>query len=177
MNPVAAHSVNRKVWRRPAALAGALILIAASLISLSASAEVYRWVDPQGRVNYSDHPPEEKLGTNKPVVVQDRVSVYTPSPALMQAAAAFRQDVNNSRGLAAARRDGEQLAQQRALVASRGDPCAYSADGCGNQGGEIYPGYPLYPVAALGRRGSAPFSAGAHYPMRRNPPNRQFRPQ
>jgi hypothetical protein len=158
-------------------VASAVILLAASLISLTASAEVYRWVDPQGRVNYSDHPPAEKLGTNTPVLVQDRVSVYTPSPALAQAAAAFRQDVNNSRGLAAARRDGEQLAQQRALVASRGDPCAYSADGCGNGAGDYYPGYPLYPVAAVARRNPVPFSAGGHYPMRRISPNRPLRPQ
>jgi glutaredoxin len=61
-----------------ASLRLALVLAAAAATALPAHAEVYRWVDKDGKVNYSDNPPPEvkadqrKLIDNK--VDTDKVS-------------------------------------------------------------------------------------------------------
>lgn len=37
------------------------ILLTSSVVS----AEIYRWVDAQGKIHFSDHPPEEQLGSEE----------------------------------------------------------------------------------------------------------------
>jgi len=50
-----------------------------------ACAQIYKWVDEAGKTHYSDQAPASgtKVGT-----VADRISVYTPDPALLARAAA-----------------------------------------------------------------------------------------
>ncbi len=75
---------------RPHAFAG---LIAALLAfhAGGAAAQVYKWVDERGRVNYSSQLPADPKTADKVAVVEDRVSVYTPDPALLREVAAERQ--------------------------------------------------------------------------------------
>jgi hypothetical protein len=42
-----------------------LVLVSFSLAAVPASAEMYRWVDEHGKVQYSDQPPPEKAKTGK----------------------------------------------------------------------------------------------------------------
>jgi hypothetical protein len=49
-----------------------------------AAAQVYKWTDDKGVVNYSNTPPEKRGGKGVSVV-EDRVSTYTPDAALQQA--------------------------------------------------------------------------------------------
>jgi hypothetical protein len=64
----------------PRILAVALLLIACPLC-----AETYKWVDERGVTNYSDNPPANAKMAKKAQVVDDRLSVYTPDPALIRA--------------------------------------------------------------------------------------------
>ena len=53
----------------------------------AAAAELYRWVDEKGVVNYSNTPPP-RTGSGKPAsVVEDRISIYTPEKAVSEALA------------------------------------------------------------------------------------------
>lgn len=66
---------------RPSAPLLALILASAP----AAAAELYRWVDDNGVVNYSNTPPA-KTRSGKPATrVEDTVSVYTPEKAVTDA--------------------------------------------------------------------------------------------
>lgn len=59
----------------------ALIL---ALAALPAQAEVYKWVDAKGQVNYSNAPPPSVAG--KAQTVEDRISVMGMDPAVRAAA-------------------------------------------------------------------------------------------
>ncbi len=67
------------------------ILLIAAFATVPAGAEVYKWVDERGVTNYSSQPPTDTKSTKKLRTVEDRVSVYTPDPALTKAVAAFQQ--------------------------------------------------------------------------------------
>ena len=75
---------------RPHAFAG---LVAALLAfhAGSTAAQVYKWVDERGRVTYSNQLPVDPKTAEKVAAVEDRVSVYTPDPALVREMAANRQ--------------------------------------------------------------------------------------
>ena len=60
-----------------------------ALLALPAYAQTYKWVDAKGVVNYSNTPPPG--GAEKAVTVPDRISNYTPDPALNQAVAVDRR--------------------------------------------------------------------------------------
>jgi hypothetical protein len=48
---------SRLTAKRLALVCGAAAFVASAWLSASADTEVYKWVDPQGRMHYSDHPP------------------------------------------------------------------------------------------------------------------------
>ena len=50
-----------------------------------ASAQVYKWTDENGVVNYSNTAPSDARAKKGVSVVEDRVSVYTSDPAVLQA--------------------------------------------------------------------------------------------
>ncbi len=69
-------------------------LVAALLVlpaGTAAAAQLYKWVDERGVVNYSNQPPADPKSAKKVTDVEDRVSVYTPDPALVREMAMFRQ--------------------------------------------------------------------------------------
>jgi hypothetical protein len=63
--------------RTPVAL---LLAALAALFSASAEAELYKWIDKNGRIHYSDQLPEGA----RVVAIQDRLSLYSPEPAVAQ---------------------------------------------------------------------------------------------
>ncbi len=55
------------------------ILMAVVLLPPSASAELYRWVDNQGRVHFGDRPPDKQKAQNLRINPQPAPSFPTPS--------------------------------------------------------------------------------------------------
>ena len=121
-----------------------------------AGAQVYKWTDDKGVVNYSNTPPAEAKGKKGVSVVEDRVSVYTADPAVLQAT----QNARERRGIPA---------PPPAAVASRGpappppapappvssvDPCLYGFD----------------PVNCVGIYDGSAVFAGRRRPPRLNQP-------
>ncbi len=138
-----------------------LIALAAAWPAV-ADPQIYKWVDGDGRLTYSDEPPPatDKLSQSMLSVVQNRVSTYTTDKSLIEATAAFRRDALSGKGLAIAQRDADRIAQQRALSAQRTnyDPCAADPLDPNCTGGGYYPYGAPYVVGAL------------------RPPPRQFHP-
>jgi Domain of unknown function (DUF4124) len=64
-----------------------LLALAAALIAAapSSSAQVYKWVDERGVVNYGNNPPNEVRGSKRATRVEDNLSVYTPDEPLLDA--------------------------------------------------------------------------------------------
>jgi hypothetical protein len=62
-------------------------VLAAMLLSSAtlSAAELYKWVDDKGVVNYSNEPPPKTKGGKAPTVVEDRLSVYTPEKSVTEA--------------------------------------------------------------------------------------------
>ena len=59
-----------------------LLAAAAALAPVHARADdVYKWVDQNGRIHYSDSLPKDA----RVISVQDRLSIYSPDPAVAQA--------------------------------------------------------------------------------------------
>jgi hypothetical protein len=141
------------------------IVLAGALLSLPASAQVYRWVDARGVTNYSDSPPGLK-STSRVLKVEDNLSVYTPDKALTEAVAAFRQRINSSRDLDQARLDADLLSQQRMQLA-QANPCRYNYgdSNCNGTADAAYPYYPYLPVVGGVVRPPRPRAIGS-FPMR-----------
>lgn len=108
--------------RRSVRLLGALALL---LGTASAAAQVYKWVDDKGVVTYSGTPPA-RAGV-KVDVVADRITVYSPDAALLQATKAARQRSDQGlmerierleRDLQAARRSRQYAAAAEASAAA-----------------------------------------------------------
>ena len=68
------------IFRR--ALIAFAVLAAASPL---AGAQVYKWTDDKGVVNYSNTPPADSKSKKGMSVVEDRVSVYSADPAVVRA--------------------------------------------------------------------------------------------
>jgi hypothetical protein len=103
-----------------------LIAVAAAWPA-AADQQIYKWVDGNGRLIYSDEPPPttDKLSHSMLSVVQNRVSTYSTDKSLIEATAAFRRDALSGKGLAIAQRDADRraalaMSQPRASY----DPCA-----------------------------------------------------
>src|SRR5712692_9899885 len=67
------------------ALGTSLVVILLGASGGPAHAQIYKWVDEAGKTHYSD---TEPVGRKKIDTVADRISVYTPDPALLARAAA-----------------------------------------------------------------------------------------
>ena len=93
------------------------LLCALSLLSVaSAHAQMYKWVDERGVVNYSNEPPKNVAKKLEPL--PDRVSVYSTKPDVTAAAApvrAERSEVLRDR-LELLERELELERRQRALA-------------------------------------------------------------
>ncbi len=59
------------------------LLAAIALLSASAIAQPYRWVDANGRVQYSDYPP---AGTTNAQTVKSKISTVTGTPGTSESA-------------------------------------------------------------------------------------------
>lgn len=70
-----------------AGLAAALLVFQAGAVA----AQVYKWVDERGVVNYSSQLPTDPKFAGKAAAIEDRVSFYTPDPALVSEIEADRQ--------------------------------------------------------------------------------------
>ena len=128
-----------------------LIVLFAILATVPATAQVYKWVDERGVTNYSNQPPADPKAVKKLGVVEDKISVYTPDPALMQAIAAFQQQRIN-RALAEAIGSLELEAERRAGQYGAGAPACYDPclDGGGINCSGVYGGYyPYVPAVAV----------------------------
>ena len=101
------------------------VLAAAAWMALGAAgtsvqAGVYKWVDANGKVTYSDVPPPEQ---GKAKRVEDKMSVYTPpsevkrqadpDASLRSRVASLEQDVARARG---ASQDQRRAAEERARL-------------------------------------------------------------
>lgn len=75
----------------PNRLAMKAVMLAAMLAAAPAWAEVYKWVDQNGVTNYSNEPPADPATVRKRLAVEDRLSVYTPDPALQDAVRRARE--------------------------------------------------------------------------------------
>jgi len=64
----------------------------------TASAQVYKWVDERGQVNYSNQLPADPKLTARAAVIEDRVSFYTPDLALINEIEANRERSRQSAG-------------------------------------------------------------------------------
>ena len=62
----------------------------AILFATPVAAELYKWVDERGVAHYSDRRPIELTAAAKVETVENRVSVYSPDKALLQAVEAAR---------------------------------------------------------------------------------------
>ena len=75
-----------------------LTLVALITTAPLAGAQVYKWTDDKGVVNYSNTPPADAKSKKGLSVVEDRVSTYTADPAVLQAT----QNARERRGIAPA---------------------------------------------------------------------------
>lgn len=86
----------------PAFLYRASALLLALLAPAAGTAQLYKWVDERGVVNYSSQPPADPKAAKRVEQVKDTVSVYTPDPALQRDIEADKER---------ARRDQQEAAQ------------------------------------------------------------------
>jgi len=111
-----------------------IMLFVATFAASAASAELYKWIDERGVVNYSDQPPLDPKAASKLATVEDRISVYTPDQALTQAIESRRQQQGNSalsERIASLERqlEAERRARQTAAAAvAQPAPCPVGTD-------------------------------------------------
>ncbi len=78
------------------ALTGLTAALLAFSTGTAAAAQLYKWVDESGVINYSNQPPADPTSSKNVRDVEDRVSVYTPDPALVREIAVFHQRINQA---------------------------------------------------------------------------------
>jgi hypothetical protein len=106
------------------------------------SAEVYRWIDERGVVNYSNEPPPKNAKARDVRVVEDRLSVYTPEKQPERPAA--RADKPIAGPVGGARDTPERSVQPPPPPAPLAyDPCANAADPGNCYATVPYPGTPV----------------------------------
>ena len=118
----------------------------------TAHAQLYKWVDESGVVTYSNQLPVNPGAAKKVEVVADRVSVYTPDPALKGAIEAERQGRGVSARMAEQDRRysderNEQYSAAVAALPASGGPCSIWPSDCLSQW-ESYYYPPVYVTAA-----------------------------
>ncbi len=128
-----------------------LVTCCAMITASSAAAQIFKWVDENGVTTYSNQRPANANAAGDIEVVENRISVYTPDAALLEAVDTFRQQSNRAGANAAApqeRPSGQYAAPVYVPVPVAPDPCADEGSAYCN---EMYTGY--YPYApAVGHR-------------------------
>ena len=122
----------------------------AAMLSSGTSAQLFKWVDNEGRTHYSDRRPNDAGSTTVIRPVSGSLSVYTPDPALLRAVEEARDRVNRPAAVP------EPTPQPYAAPASM--PETRPRDPCPQ--GDCYAGYfPVFPVApAYYRRRTVPLA-------------------
>jgi hypothetical protein len=120
-----------------------LVVLSALYAGPAACAQLYKWVDERGAVTYSNQLPVNPGSVKKLAVVEDKVSVYTPDPALLAAVEAERLGRGVSARMAEQDRryHDERNARQAAAVAAlpaSGGPCAIWPGDCLSQSESYY---------------------------------------
>ena len=133
------------------ALYALLVFLPAMLAAPPAGAQVYKWVDERGVINYSNQLPANPEAANRLGIVEDRVSVYTPDQALLQAIEAERRGGGASARIAELERqlDAERRARHVAAAAAASrpsDPCSSGAMDCSIPSGPYYITRPIVAV-------------------------------
>jgi len=123
------------------------------------AAELYKWVDEKGVVNYSNEPPPKTKGGPAPTVVEDRLSVYTPEKSVTDAIERSKERRPQSPS-----RDSEPERRAKAALLPPPPPAAY--DPCANpndlncQPGVLYDASPVF----QGRRRQRPLDLRRRLP-------------
>jgi len=117
-----------------------LTLLAAVLATAAASAELYKWVDERGVMNYSNEPPLDPKAAKKLVRVENKLSVYTPDEAFMQAVKALRD--RSIKALSEPAPEPQASQSARAQPQSPYEQCLASGrPGCDTLYDSYYPAY------------------------------------
>jgi len=136
-----------------------ILVLVVLLVARPLCAETYKWVDEKGVTNYSSSPPANARLAKKVQVVEERLSVYTPDPALSRAIQVRPQT-------SAPMRYGPTGAYEQYAAATQSmyDACAAQRRVDCNDAGYPYAGYfpyiPVFVVAGHVRR--TPSAAGFH---------------
>jgi hypothetical protein len=126
----------------------AMVLILA-VVAAPAAAETYKWVDAKGVVTYSDSPPPSMATKTK--VVEERISVIPPDPALGPAIAAMQARAERraqSEEADYALRQKYMLEAQANYAAAGDATSAYYPYGYGGWGYAVSPGRRFGPRVA-----------------------------
>jgi hypothetical protein len=134
------------------------IVLALSTAASLVHAQVYKWTDEKGVVNYSNSPPPEGKSKKGVSVVEDRVSVYSADPAVVQAT----QNARERRGLVPPQTAAVEQRPPPPAPAQLPAPPITAVDPCIN-------GYD--PVACGGYYTNSPAFAGRHRPPHLIQPN------
>jgi hypothetical protein len=120
----------------------ALAIIALACSTLPAqAAEVYRWIDERGVVNYSNEPPPKNAKAKDVRVVEDRLSIYTPDKQPETPPARADKPAPGARDKLPERRVQPPPPPPTPLVY---DPCANAVDPAACYGAATYPGSPVF---------------------------------
>ncbi|QLG87460.1 DUF4124 domain-containing protein [Chitinibacter bivalviorum] len=87
-----------------------IVAMTAVAFSLSAQAQVYKWVDSTGRVVYSDQPPPAGSGKAKTVNVKDTAVTSVASPKKQEASTASAVAVKPASAVATAKPPRDEAA-------------------------------------------------------------------
>jgi hypothetical protein len=140
---------------RPEIMPLSLTLLATliALAPLPAKADLYRWIDEKGGINYSDRAPAKSSNVKDVSIVENRLSVYTQDRATMEKVRRARERADSMAGsgyVGGSLSDRYPVAYAPVMPAASGvtyDPCLAGDDA------RCY-GYPLYY--------SAPVFVGRH---------------
>jgi hypothetical protein len=118
-----------------------IMLVTLAVFAPLAGAQVYKWTDDKGVVNYSNTPPADPKVKKKVSVVEDRVSVYSADPAVVEAAKSARERRNTAPPPPGRPAPAAVPRQPAPPPVSSVDPCAngYDPAGCG-----YYEGVPVF---------------------------------
>lgn len=115
-----------------------------ALVPLTGSgAQIYKWVDEYGVINYSNQRPAATAAQSRVGVVENRVSVYSPDPGLARAVDQFRMR-SNTNGV---RKPTPPVAAQTSSAPAY-LPAPAIPDPCAADCNEVYGSGSYYPGAA-----------------------------
>ena len=153
------------------------ILFATSLAAEPARAQMYKWVDERGVTNYSSELPADPKATKKLAQVENKISVYTPDAAFMDAVKALQ--LQRKKALSEPEPERQQVYVIGARSQSAYEQCLASGQpGCDELNNTYYPAYfpglavrrgrPVQPTRFLAPApASMPRAIVAHAPARR----------